>query len=255
MVASKSVITENRRSVLLPLFEDLWIPPIIRPVIFGEMGIACVDEIEHPTVCSVALSDFVMFAGDAKSPAAAFFVETTGRPCYVLPSSEDWNRLVRDRTGAKAAPTPRHSFSHERLDARALKAVARAVPEDVTVARFDEEAVRLAAAHSWSRGFIENFPSIRTFLDAGIGYAVFDRGEMVAGATSFAVYDDTIEIEVDTLPRYRRRGLATIASARLIGYCLDHGLAPHWDAANEASSRLAAKLGFTLERSYEVIRI
>ena len=253
MLPPKTILTGDRHSRLHALLDGIWLPPIIRPVVFGDMGMVCVDRLDEPAVCSLTLSDFVMYAGDAKRPTARYFVETTERPCYVLPSTNDWEGLVR--TDSSMRILPRYTFSNDDLDPTRLPGFLSGLPDGFHLRRFDGPAVEKAASERWSQSFVENFAGPQDFLENGVGFGVFHGGKLVSGAASFAVYDRTVEIEVDTHPRYRRRGLATAASASLIHFCIEQGLVPHWDAANEASRALAERLGFTLERRYAVMQI
>lgn len=76
--------------------------------------------------------------------------------------------------------------------------------------------------------------------------------EIVAGASSYTSYEEGLEIEVDTQPDYRRKGLALSCAAKLILECLERGLYPSWDAANQESVALAEKLGYHLDHAYDV---
>ena len=58
------------------------------------------------------------------------------------------------------------------------------------------------------------------------------------------------EIEVDTIPEERHKGLASIACASLILRCLEEGLYPSWDAHNMDSVGLAEKLGYEFDHAY-----
>ena len=94
-------------------------------------------------------------------------------------------------------------------------------------------------------------------MDLGRGVVIIKSGRLVAGASSYTRYNEGIEIEVDTVPQERRKGLATVACAALILRCLDEGLYPSWDAQNMNSVRLAEKLGYEFDHeyiSYEVDR-
>ena len=84
----------------------------------------------------------------------------------------------------------------------------------------------------------------------GLGVAVFYQGELVAGASSYSVYDKGIEIEIDTREDHRRKGLAYACGAKLILECLDRDLYPSWDAQNPWSLALAEKLGYHFSHEY-----
>ena len=79
---------------------------------------------------------------------------------------------------------------------------------------------------------------------------ILKDGVIVSGASSFGRYREGIEIEVDTLPSERRKGLASAACAALILRCLDEGLYPSWDAQNLSSVGLARKLGYEFSHEY-----
>jgi GNAT superfamily N-acetyltransferase len=71
-------------------------------------------------------------------------------------------------------------------------------------------------------------------------------------ASSYTVYNGGIEIEVDTKPEFRRKGLAAACSARLILECLQRELYPSWDAHDLRSVALAEKLGYHADDPYTV---
>ncbi len=95
-----------------------------------------------------------------------------------------------------------------------------------------------------------HFASKAAYLEQGRGFAVLKGGEPVAMASSYTVYREGIEIEIDTLEGERRKGLATALAAALILSCLQDGLYPSWDAANMDSVRLAEKLGYAFSHEY-----
>ncbi|MBI2360996.1 MAG: GNAT family N-acetyltransferase [Deltaproteobacteria bacterium] len=49
--------------------------------------------------------------------------------------------------------------------------------------------------------------------------------------------------------------LLRAVAAALILYCLEHGIEPCWDAANEPSAALARQLGFHSTGKYEAYRL
>ena len=76
--------------------------------------------------------------------------------------------------------------------------------------------------------------------------------QIISGASSYVNFNKGIEIEIDTHPNYRKQSLATIVASKLIIECLNKGLYPNWDAHNLESLNLAIKLGYCLDKAYEV---
>ena len=84
---------------------------------------------------------------------------------------------------------------------------------------------------------------------------ILHQGRFVSGVSSAAVGGGKFEIEIQTQLQFRRRGLARAVAAALIVYCLEHGIEPCWDAANEPSAALARQLGFHSTGKYEAYRL
>lgn len=85
--------------------------------------------------------------------------------------------------------------------------------------------------------------------------AVVD-GDLVARASCLARSAQHADIAVATLERYRSQGLATAAASVVAGQLQRSQLVPVWSTGetNQASQRIAEKLGFTLvaRRSYVI---
>ena len=101
-----------------------------------------------------------------------------------------------------------------------------------------------------SEDHVRNFDSTDDFVKRGLGYVILDGDYIISGASSYAICNRGIEIQVNTNPAYRRQGLATIVSAALLIECLKTERLPHWDAGNPESAQLACKLGFTPNGTY-----
>ncbi len=102
--------------------------------------------------------------------------------------------------------------------------------------------------HPWDGPVLPNsfWSSPEEFEKKGIAFAIFQAGRPLCVAFSAWVFDDALEIGIETHPEARRRGLAILACAALIKYALSRGLEPVWSAhsENKASQILAARLGF-----------
>lgn len=196
--------------------------------------------------------DFAFLAGRPEREALAW-LDAAKADYLILSAPEDWLRLTEDypRPFRRSA---RYAFdSSPSVDAPALRALCRAVPEGARVLPMAEEWFRQCRALPELRDLCSAFPDMRAFAAHGVGRVAVIENRVVAGASTYAWDAASIEIEIDTLPAFRRRGLATACGAALVLACAEKGVRPHWDAANETSMRLAMRLGFGAPRPYAVI--
>jgi RimJ/RimL family protein N-acetyltransferase len=130
-----------------------------------------------------------------------------------------------------------------------------ALPEGFVLERVT--AATLEAFAALNNSFVGNYRSLEHFLEAGVGFGVRETGSeaFVSGCSSFASSSRSIEFEIETDRAFERRGLATVAGAALIEYCLENGLEACWDAAHEGSARLAERLGFGPPQGYFAYRM
>ena len=84
-----------------------------------------------------------------------------------------------------------------------------------------------------------------------MGYCILYRNVVVSAATSMAVCNGAIDIEIETTSEFRKRGLGTIVGAKLVLDCQKNGIEPKWLAANVESEKLAQKLGYVKVNTYE----
>lgn len=119
----------------------------------------------------------------------------------------------------------------------------------------------MAMAEEWSFDLCSQFQDYNDFQKRAIGVTILHQGQLVAGAAPYAVYHGGIEIEIDTRPDYRQKGLATSCGAKLIFECLiknknkNKKLYPGWDAHDLRSLALAKKLGYNLDKEYVTYEI
>ena len=135
--------------------------------------------------------------------------------------------------------------------------MAENVPEGYAIRLFDENLYRQAVSADWSLSLAIQFDSYEMFHRLGIGVAAVEQkdGRLAAGASSYSRYEKGIEIEIDTHPDHRLKGLARCCGARLILECLDRGLYPSWDAQNPESLHLAESFGYKPAGAYTAYEI
>lgn len=233
-------MTQEKRAAL---FQG-WDGPMVRACLQGHMGqILTWGEESGMAV----IGDFCFLAG---RPAPEL-VERADAPILV-PQDSAWEETVRAVLGERAAPFTRYATQHrpEGFERGRLSAFAAAVPKGAKAEPVDQELYLILMEEAWSQDLCSNFQDSADFMARGLGVVISWEGRPVAGASSYAVCGDGIEIEIDTAPAFRRRGLATACGAQLILDCLDRGLYPNWDAHDRRSLALAEKLGYQLERPY-----
>ena len=171
----------------------------------------------------------------------------------VVPLNEGWEKLIKE-CWPEAVPTTRYAIRRcKDFDREKLQSFVDALPEGYEIKRIDSGIydLILAANDADLEYLIGDFETKEAFLEKGRGFVVLKDGKVVAGASSEYCYRfGGIEVEIDTVHKERRKGLASAVGAKLILSCLDDGLEPVWDAANLISVHLAEKLGYRFDHEY-----
>lgn len=231
---------------IAPFFAG-WNETLIWTVLEGHMGYALADDDENPTCAQIVIGDFCFFAGSpSETLAKAAATEE------LVPQNEAWEHTIERAWGEKVQRRLRYAIKKEpdAFHRGTLQYYVDSLPKEFELRLFDQAIYAQSFAEGWSHDFCACFCDCDDFLRRGFGAAVLHNGALVAGASSYTVYNGGIEIEIDTKPEYRQRGLATVCGARLILEALDRGLYPSWDAFDLRSVALAEKLGYHLSHPY-----
>ncbi|MBY7142962.1 GNAT family N-acetyltransferase [Virgibacillus sp. NKC19-3] len=244
------------RKQLFPMFEDMN-DTIILSCLQGHMGSAWVDDVEKPTVCQVLVGDFVFYAGNPHAKEADTLLYHLPENILAIVHTDEWKSRMETIHEGSIEKIQRYRFKKnvDDLDRTYIKKFLSGLPKEYELKPIDASLAGEASLHEISDDFTGQFHSIDDYINRGLGFAILYDGKVVCGASSYSIYDEGIEIEIGTHPVHRRKGLATVAAAALILECLDAGLYPSWDAANLESVKLAQKLGYVLEESYDVYYI
>lgn len=97
--------------------------------------------------------------------------------------------------------------------------------------------------------------SLENFLRNDLGLCLMHGEEIIVETYASALGAATAEIGAITHEPYRGRGYAPIAVAFLIESLEQRGYHAYWscDSDNPNSARVARKLGFRMERAYEIL--
>lgn len=212
------------------------------------MGTMIADDEDNPKSALIDIGDFCFFAGE---PKVSLFHDIKSAK-LLIPQNEHWEALIEKYFGSRANKLFRYAIKKEPdvFEKEKLTSFVNSLDVCYELRLFDLELFESAQKESWSADLCSQFRDYADYKSRGIGVAILHNGKLVAGASPYAIYDNGIEIEIDTKPEYRRKGLATICGAKLILECLERNIYPSWDAHDLRSVALAEKLGYHLSHPY-----
>ena len=235
------------RAKVSPLFagmEDSMIASCLQGMMDSRIYVTDLDD---PKSALAHLADFAFLAG---APDRAL---VEGKPqgfVVMVPPDEAWAKLIEDCFPGVERWTRYAIKKDTTFDRAKLETLAASLPAGYEMRRIDGDLYDKCLQEPLFTDGVCHFGSKEAYLEQGRGFAVVKGGAPVSMASSYTVYREGVEIEIDTLESERRKGLATAVGARLILSCLDDGLYPSWDAANMDSVRLAEKLGYAFSHEY-----
>lgn len=229
-----------------------WNETMIWSCLQGYMGTARVDNKYIPKSARIDIADFCFLAGkpnidllkaEPTEKCTGFFI--------MIPGNKAWHNLIEKIYGSSVKKIIRYATKKDaKFDLSKLVNITKLECKDYNFKFIGKRLYEEALRNKWSADLCSQFKTYEEYRELGIGVAALYKGELVSGASSYTVFKDGIEIEVDTRIDHRRKRLALICSAKLILECLKRGIYPSWDAHNKASLSLAQKLGYSLDKEY-----
>lgn len=254
-------IDKDNMEIIAPLFAG-WQESLIWSCLQGYMGEAWADHRESPQAARIMLADFCYFAGRVNRELVTEEIKTHSRDFVIMvppmdETGEAWAEEIEEAYRDCCKRVERYAIKKEPgiFDKQKLKKIVDSLDSEYEVKLIDGDIFRQTREQGWAKDFTSQYEDYEEYHKRGLGVAVVHRGELVAGASSYTVYRDGIEIEIGTKEDYRRRGFASVCGARLILECMDRGLYPSWDAQNKWSAALAEKLGYHFDRVYPAYEI
>lgn len=222
---------------------DGWEEAMIWSCLQGCMGEIIADDPSDPQSAMLSIGDFHFLAG---LPNASLFRSFTGFQ-LLIPKDVSWEQLIERHYGEKVTKILRYAIKKEpdTFDQVQLAAYCKGLAPGYELKLFDRALHDMALSTPWSYDLCSQFKSYEDYEKRAVGIAILHEGMLVSGASTYAVYQGGIEIEIDTMPEFRRRGLAKICGAALILECLKRNLYPSLDAHDLRSVSLAETLGTT----------
>lgn len=242
-------------SAAAPLFKG-WKETLIWSCLQGVMGGIYADSPENPTSAAAVIADFTFFAGVPNDELIRFKPDGSAQTYMLMvPQTEAWSERIESCCTAKRISRYAIKKEPDVFDREKLRKIAENLPEGCRLRPIDEEIYRYARGTGWCRDWVGAYPDYETYRRLGFGFVLEKDGEIAAGVSSYTVYREGVEIEIDTHADHRRKGYASVCAARMILEALDRGLYPSWDAANLWSVGLAEKLGYHFDHEYTTFEI
>jgi len=241
-----------------PLLSRLFDPatpdyPVLSAVLLGRhTGRVVADNLQHPSQCVLRTDATLTFASRWVSrrflQASLDYFRLAGDIWLVWPPSPAALLELPD------APKTIHRYEFLDCDANSqiLIDFRQSLPREFAIQSID----RLLLERCEWRSDIEFFcGSVDNFLANDIGLCMLCGDEIIVEAYVSSFGEHQAEIGAVTHEKYRGRGYAPIACAYLIQECEQRGCQVVWscDVDNQASIRVAQKLGFQRQRTYQTL--
>lgn len=217
----------------------------------GQMGKAYADDPRAPKAFRIQVGPFWYLAGDARSPGGYEMMRDLRPHTLLMPSPAEWIDVAREIHGETLVPLLRYSFSSKNLSVERLSDLLDSSPFKDAIKRIDMAAAMEALAVQNGVMDLSDFDSAEDFVERGIGFRLMSNETMMGAAYSSLVCSKGIEVSIFVFPEHRRKGIATALASALLKWGLEHGMDPHWDAANPESCTLAEKLGYVQTETYD----
>jgi GNAT superfamily N-acetyltransferase len=130
------------------------------------------------------------------------------------------------------------------------------VPNNFTILRIDQTLLtnpNISIPDHIPSWITSNWGSKEAFMEHGFGFTMMHQNQLVSWSLADCVSGKRCEIGIQTLPEYRRQGLATLTAAAIVNYALQHGLTQigwHTSEDNSGSIKVAEKVGFIRSTDY-----
>ena len=248
-------IDPDKRSVLIPLFADYFPQRIfINSVLEGHSGIALADSKTSPRVAQLTHPGWAILGGDVTHPIARKLVQQLSE-MWIIPISEAWRELIFRVHGHHLKQMPGITFSPESLNLKHLRHLQKHLPLNCRIERVD-----LPLANRLKNEGLSSFPgfsSLADFAERGIGFCATIEERIISHAVSLMQCREGIHVGIETHPDFRNMGFATTVGAKLLEYCIERGIYPHWSASDEntVSIHLAQKLGYVRDKGYATLGV
>lgn len=180
------------------------------------------------------------------------------RDSWIITQSEHWKLVIESYYKEQVVVHPRVLYNSKRLDINYILKQRIELPRGLSIVPIENKHLKSGMIYD---DVIKRFFTISDFLKTGFGFALVGEDGFCEGFSiaNYPVIGKDIELYVrvgyDSYPDYRSKGLGTTLCSYFIEEALKRGYNPVWDSANETSSHMAQKLGYVLEKAWNIYHI
>ncbi|MHA1309039.1 MAG: GNAT family N-acetyltransferase [Candidatus Heimdallarchaeota archaeon] len=246
---------QEKRAELLPFFQGIeYLEVLVLGVLVSDLGKVFADDLDKPKNLMLVYENamIVAFGGSGEETTAKeLFTKIPKSAAFIFPNKK-WEELIKENYGDKLRFQTRTKFSSANLNLEHIRKLKNNVPDGYEIVKINNKLIDMFNENTIQK--IKRFcGTIDKFRKNGFGFCALYDGKIAAEISNGGItYKNAFEIDIETHPDHRRKGLATLLAAFMIEYSLENGLDPRWDAANKPSETLALKLGYTNPEEYKV---
>ena len=226
-----------------------------RSSVQGHMGKYFADNYENPN-CVIALIGRNCFIdGNENDDFIEKNLKELDKYYKVIITNKNNFKIIEDVFKNKYEIASRYSTKKDtKFDIEKLKQFVKEKQDFYEIKKIDKELFEII---NNTDSYVTNIEMSADYEEKGIGFCAInnENNEIIGVATSNAVYDDGIEINIKVSDKYRKKGIATALCSSLIIGCLEKNIHPYWDAFNKNSLALAEKLGYEIEEEYRTYKV
>lgn len=149
----------------------------------------------------------------------------------------DWKELLLDHYGVQAKMALREAFVAKSLETTKLEQIVKSRRDGFEIVGIDKNlATQLNAKLLQESEQDHTFDQFYRTETSDFGFVVLKDSRIVSSAIPADLCDDLVEIQINTHPDFKRRGLALAVAARFLLSHVDKGYTVDWDAKNDISA-------------------
>ena len=218
-----------------------------------------VDNESEPTLASFYTPPAYFLWGDPENKDVTALLDMIGGDSWLVPCSEKWERHLGAHFGERLNAYPRTSFDASSLSLEFLRSLKTDLPAGLRLVPINERHVNDREGMLY-QDLLSKFFSAADFFQQGAGFCLLEDEKIIGfAAANYPIRNNILEVYIrvdyNDDPCHRQKGLGMQLSVALLEYCLENGLEPQWDAANEVSVRLALKLGYSLRSHWKMYHL